>query len=108
MEINNIEYEIEDLEHDLIRINSNYQEVSDMILAIAENCDGKLVKTEWRSKYNSYVLYNYEPFAKDGFVKLYMIQFKNKDLLNYFKFVLEQRVDKVKQLELALLNTEVN
>lgn len=56
------------------------------------------VVTEWQSDYNSYVVYDYEPFCSLGFSKRYKLRFSCKE---YKEFVLYQ-LKKIRK-ELILL-----
>lgn len=60
----------------------------------------KEVATEWQSDYNSYVVYDYEPFCTQGFSKRYKLKFSCKE---YKEFVLYQ-LKKIRK-ELILLAT---
>ena len=55
---------------------------------------------EWKSKYNSYVVYDYEPFCSDGFGIHAKIVSRDKNTLEFIKYLYEK-----KQKELELIKT---
>ena len=65
-------------------------------LALENNC--KIERKEWKSKYNSYVIYDYEPFCCEGFEinlvlssnsyeHLYFLNYLYKNKLNTIDFL---------------------
>jgi len=62
--------------------------------AVENNC--RVEKKEWRSKYNSYVVYDYEPFCPDGFEISITISSTSK---NYLKFIQYLYGNKMKTIE---------
>jgi hypothetical protein len=63
-------------------------------IAIENNC--RIEKKEWRSKYNNYVVYDYEPFCSDGFEISISISATSK---NYLKFIQYLYSNKLKTIE---------
>ena len=53
----------------------------------------------WRSKYNSYVVYDYEPFCTEGFDVIYEIKTENISKLRFIERILTNSFKRVKQLE---------
>lgn len=53
----------------------------------------------WRSKYNSFVAYDYEPFCSDGFDVIYKIKTENISKLRFIERILTNSFKLVKQLE---------
>lgn len=53
----------------------------------------------WRSKYNSFVAYDYEPFYSDGFDVIYKIKTHNISKLRFIERILTNSFKLVKQLE---------
>lgn len=54
---------------------------------------------EWKSKYNNYVKYNYEPFIIDGFMKHRQLEFKSEEHIKFFLYLLNNYIDNIKQLQ---------
>lgn len=67
------------------------------------NCEFSL---EWKSKYNSYVVYDYEPYYSDGFeINAYI---KNEDCnkAQFVDYLYNRRKEKINKLN-TVLNNEV-
>ena len=87
-----------------IKLNNEYEAnfVEDILI------ENKIeYKKEWRSKYNSYILYDYEPFATEGFMPelTFAILNRNDEFICY---LIKKRLNNIKQLEKCLeLNNEL-
>lgn len=54
----------------------------------------RISRKEWKSKYNSYVVYDYEPFCSDGFIVNFEIQgIGNR--LTFISYLYEKRCEVV-------------
>ncbi len=60
------------------------------------NC--KIERKEWKSKYNSYVVYDYEPFCTDGFEINLLITAKDCAHLNFVKYLYDEKVSTIEYL----------
>lgn len=67
------------------------------------NCELSL---EWKSKYNNYVVYDYEPFCSEGFEINAYIENKNFANAKFVEYLYNRRVEKINELN-AVLNNEV-
>ena len=65
---------------------------------IAEN-NCKIERKEWKSKYNSYVVYDYEPFCSDGFEINVTISSYDINYVNFLKFLFENKVRTIEFLK---------
>ncbi|MBR2386253.1 hypothetical protein IKA92_03025 [bacterium] len=63
----------------------------------------KIEKKEWRSKYNNYVAYDYEPFCAEGFEINLTLSNKEISFLNFVRYLYELRVQKTTYLECCYL-----
>ena len=62
--------------------------------ALENNC--LIDKKEWKSKYNSYVVYDYEPFCSDGFeinVVISSVSINNVDFIKYLYEKKRKQID---------------
>lgn len=66
-------------------------------VAIENNC--KIEKKEWRSRYNSYVVYDYEPFCSDGFEISVMISSTSKDYLKFIQYLYSKKIKTIEYLK---------
>lgn len=53
---------------------------------------------EWKSKYNSYVVYDYEPFCVDGFEVNMVISSINSTYLDFIKYLYNNKLNTIKYL----------
>ena len=56
---------------------------------VIEENNAKIERKEWKSKYNSYVIYDYEPFCSDGFEINITISSHDVNYLYFLKFLYE-------------------
>ena len=64
--------------------------------ALENNC--LVDKKEWKSKYNSYVVYDYEPFCTDGFEINLVISSNDSSFLNFIKYLYDEKVRTIEYL----------
>ena len=62
----------------------------------------KIEKKEWKSKYNNYVIYDYEPFCADGFEINLTLSSKNCEYLNFVRYLYENKMQKIGYLKSCL------
>ncbi len=75
---------------------SEFKNVSREILPWLENlaseCRCKIDKKEWKSKYNNYVIYDYEPFCSDGFEINVTLSSRQCEYLNFVRYLYESKI----------------
>lgn len=64
---------------------------------IVEN-NSRIERKEWKSKYNSYVVYDYEPFCTDGFEINLVITSHNAAYLNFIKYLYDEKISTIEYL----------
>lgn len=69
-------------------------------IAIENNC--RIEKKEWRSKYNSYVVYDYEPFCSDGFEISLTISSNSKSYLKFIQYLYGNKMKTIEYLKNCL------
>ena len=69
-------------------------------ITVENNC--RIDKKEWRSKYNSYVVYDYEPFCSDGFEISLTVSSSSKDHLKFIKYLYENKLKTIEYLKNCL------
>ena len=62
----------------------------------------KIEKKEWKSKYNNYVIYDYEPFCSDGFEINVTISSRQGEYLNFVRFLYENKIRTIGYLKNCL------
>ena len=70
-------------------------------LAFEYKC--RIEKKEWKSKYNSYVIYDYEPFCSDGFEINITLSSRFGAYLNFIRFLYENKVQTIGYLKKCYL-----
>ena len=65
---------------------------------IVEENNSRIERKEWKSKYNSYVVYDYEPFCTDGFEINLVITSHNIAYLNFIKYLYEEKISTIEYL----------
>ncbi len=65
--------------------------------SLENNC--RIEKKEWKSKYNSYVVYDYEPFCSDGFEINVTVSSYDINYVNFLKFLFENKVRTIEFLK---------
>lgn len=68
-------------------------------LAIENMCS---IKEQWHSRYNKYMIYDYEPFCNDGYDCILTIQGK-EEIIKYIGYLLEKRIKEVDLLNNCIL-----
>ncbi len=58
----------------------------------------KIERKEWKSKYNSYVVYDYEPFCTEGFEINLVISSRDRAYLNFIKYLYDEKVSTIEFL----------
>lgn len=83
-----------------------FKNVSKELLPWLENlaweCRCKIDKKEWKSKYNNYVIYDYEPFCSDGFEINITLSSRQNEYLNFVRFLYENKLQKIGYLKTCL------
>lgn len=69
-------------------------------IALENSC--RIEKKEWKSKYNSYVTYDYEPFCSDGFEINLIISSFDENYLDFISFLYENKMNNIKHLKKCL------
>ena len=65
---------------------------------IIEENNSRIERKEWKSKYNSYVIYDYEPFCTDGFEINLTITCYDASYLNFIKYLYEEKISTINYL----------
>ena len=65
---------------------------------IIEENNCRVERKEWKSKYNSYVVYDYEPFCTDGFEINLVVVSHNSAYLNFIKYLYDEKISTIEYL----------
>lgn len=79
----------------------------EIVNGFAEICNGKESKRLWQSKYNEFVIYEYQPFVTQGFKEIVTFDFTDKEHKDYFMYNLHHTVKIMQELN-ELLDCKVD
>lgn len=80
------------------------KDILDWLEEIIEENNSRIEKKEWKSKYNSYVVYDYEPFCTDGFdINLIVTSF-DKAYLDFIKYLYDEKISTIEYLNHCINN----
>ena len=65
------------------------------------NC--KVERKEWKSKYNNYVIYEYEPFCAEGFTINVLISSSEFAYINFVRYLYDLKVKRINHLERCII-----
>ena len=68
--------------------------------SLETNC--RIDKKEWKSKYNSYVVYDYEPFCADGFEINLVVTSYDEAYLSFIKYLYEEKINTIDYLNACI------
>ena len=74
------------------------QELLPWLEDIIDENYARLERKEWKSKYNSYVVYDYEPFCTDGFEINLAISSNDSSFLSFIKYLYDEKVSTIEYL----------
>lgn len=78
------------------------KEIIEWLENIIEENNGHIEKKEWKSKYNSYVVYDYEPFCADGFEINLTVSSYDEAYLHFIKYLYEEKVSTINYLNACI------
>lgn len=65
---------------------------------IIDENNGRIERKEWKSKYNSYVVYDYEPFCTEGFEINIVVTSYDEAYLKFIKYLYEEKMNTIEFL----------
>lgn len=91
----------------LLRLQFPDMEITNNILSIIDDKYIKDIRIFWKSKYNSYVVYDYEPFCTEGFDVVADISFTGYSNMLFSKYLIEKFMSNIDKLEQSF-NTNID
>lgn len=70
---------------------------------IIEENNSRIERKEWKSKYNSYVVYDYEPFCTEGFEINLVISSIDSSYLNFIKYLYDEKISTIEYLNNCIM-----
>lgn len=59
----------------------------------------KILKQKYKSKYNSYIEYEEQPFTLEGFKYSVTLGFSSEDYMEFYAYDIQAKIDMINQLE---------
>ena len=74
------------------------RDIVDWVETIADEHNCRVERKEWKSKYNSYVVYDYEPFCSEGFEINILLSSTEISYLNFVKYLYNEKLSTIEYL----------
>ena len=75
------------------------KDILDWLENVIEENNSRIERKEWKSKYNSYVVYDYEPFCPEGFEINLLISSIDISYLNFIKYLYKEKLSTIEYLD---------
>lgn len=75
-----------------LEIKNVNRDIVNWLEDIAEENNCHVERKEWKSKYNSYVVYDYEPFCSEGFEINLLFSSTQISYLNFIKYLYKEKL----------------
>jgi hypothetical protein len=87
------------IQNKYLEIKNINRNIVDWLENIAEENNCRVERKEWKSKYNSYVVYDYEPFCSEGFEINLLISSIDVSYLNFIKYLYKEKMSTIEYLD---------
>ena len=81
-----------------IELKNVNKEIIPWIENIVMENNSRVERKEWKSKYNSYVIYDYEPFCTDGFEINMLITSFDSAYLTFINYLYNEKLNTIEYL----------
>ena len=82
-----------------LEIKNINKDIVDWVENVAEENNCRVERKEWKSKYNSYVVYDYEPFCSEGFEINLLLSSFDISYLNFIKYLYNEKLSTIEYLD---------
>ena len=86
------------IQNKYLEIKNINRDIIDWVEDIADENNCKIERKEWKSKYNSYVVYDYEPFCSEGFEINILFSSPDISYLNFLKYLYNEKISTIEYL----------
>jgi len=90
-----------------LEIKNIDKDIAEWVENVAEENNCKVERKEWKSKYNSYVVYDYEPFCSEGFEINIILSSVDISYLNFIKYLYNEKMSTIEYLNNCVKITNV-
>ena len=90
---------MEKLQSKYLEIKNISKDTVSWVEDLAEENNCRIERKEWKSKYNSYVVYDYEPFCSEGFEINMLLSSFDMSYLNFIKYLYNEKLSTIEYLD---------
>ncbi len=90
------------IQNKYLEIKNINRNIVDWLENIAEENNCRVERKEWKSKYNSYVVYDYEPFCSEGFEINILFSAIDISYLNFVKYLYNEKLSTIEYLNCCI------
>ena len=95
---------MEKFQNKYLELKNIDKDIVNWVEDVAEENNCKIERKEWKSKYNSYVIYDYEPFCSEGFEINMTLSANCQQYLDFLRFLYEAKLETIKYLKSCILD----
>ena len=95
---------MEKFQNKYLELKNINKDIVNWVEDVAEENNCKIERKEWKSKYNSYVVYDYEPFCSEGFEINMTLSANCQQYLDFLRFLYEAKLETIKYLKSCILD----
>ena len=92
-------YVMEKFQNKYLEIKNINKDIVAWLEDIVEENNCRVERKEWKSKYNSYVVYDYEPFCSDGFEINVVISSISLNNVGFIKYLYTKKRKQIEYLK---------
>lgn len=98
---------MENFQNKYLEIKNIDKDIVGWVEDIAEENNCRIERKEWKSKYNSYVVYDYEPFCSEGFEINILLSSFDISYLNFIKYLYNEKLSTIDYLNSCIKNPAI-
>lgn len=86
------------IQNKYLEIKNINRDIVDWLEDVADENNCRIERKEWKSKYNNYVVYDYEPFCSEGFEINILLSSPDISYLNFIKYLYKEKLTTLEYL----------
>lgn len=100
-------FAMDNFQNKYLELKNINKDVVNWVEDIAEENNCRIERKEWKSKYNSYVVYDYEPFCSEGFEINILLSSFDLSYLNFIKYLYNEKLSTIEYLNNCVKNSAI-
>jgi len=89
---------MENYKNKYLEIKNINKDIVDWLETVAMENNCSVERKEWKSRYNSYVVYDYEPFCSEGFEINLLLSSEEVSYLNFIRYLYNEKISTIEYL----------